>query len=212
MLGLRRSKLALAITAAAATGASLASGRVAGAGAAEAQPAPPAPVGVARLQGTFQLAGRVTVAVNVHGEHLGQIVQRIWTFTSECPVGQCPAIGLSRARANGIDVLVLHRRGPGALRRQHELLRAAALRGPLYPQGQKIPFTITVAITQASRSARSRPRPGSPRPTRTASASTCTPCVAVLGHDAARYHGQLLSQLPRGAIRSERSTRSSASS
>jgi hypothetical protein len=191
MLGLRRSKLALTMSAAAATGAALASGGAVGAGVAEAQPAPPAPIGVARLQGTFQVAGRVTVAANVHGERRGQIVHRTWAFTSGCSVGQCPAVGLSRERATGSDVLVLHRRGPGRYAGNTSFYSPLRCAGRLYPRGQKIPFTITVRITQASLLGPVAIATRINATYQNRRRVNLTPCVAVLGHDAARYHGQL---------------------
>jgi hypothetical protein len=188
MLGLRTSSVVVAV----AIGAALASGGAVGAGVAAAQPAPPAPVGVARLQGTFQLAGRVTVAVNVRGERRGQVVQRTWTFTSGCPVGPCPAVGLSRGRATGSDVLVLRRRGPGRYAGNTSFYSPLRCAGKVYPRGQKIPFTITVRVAQASYlgAVAIATRINATYQNRTR--VNLTPCVAVLGHDAARYHGQLI--------------------
>ena len=185
------SKLAVAVAVRAVAAAAIASGAAATAGVAAAQPAPPAQVTGARLQGTFQLAGRVTVAVNVRGERRGQTVRRTWTFTSGCPVGQCTAVDLSRGRATGTDVLVLRRLGPGRYAGNTSFYSPLRCAGQLYPQGQKIPFTITVRITQASQvgavAVATRINATYQNRTRV----NLTPCVGVLGHDSARYHGQL---------------------
>ena len=163
----------------------------AGAAGAAAQPAPPAPVSDARLQGTFELAGRVTVAVNVRGERRGQVVRRTWSFTSGCPVGQCPAVDLSRTRAAGSDVLVLRRLGPGRYAGNTSFYSPLRCAGRLYPQGQKIPFTITVRITQASLVGAVAIATRINATYRNRKRINLTPCVGVLGHDSARYHGQL---------------------
>ena len=137
------------------------------------------------------MAGRVTVAVNVPGERKGQIVQRTWTFTSGCPVGQCPTVGLSRGRATGSDALVLHRRGPGRYAGNTSFYSPLRCAGRLYPRGQEIPFTITVRITQASQLGAVAIATRIDATYQNRKRVNLTPCVAVLGHDAARYHGQL---------------------
>jgi hypothetical protein len=152
-----------------------------------------APVTSARLQGTFELAGRVTVAYNVGGERAGQSVDRIWTFRSTCSVGQCPTVSLVRARANASDVLVLYRRGPGRYSGRSSFFSPLSCAGRVYPRGQRVPFTIAVRIALAE------PVGAATVATRvTASYENRrrinrTPCVAALGHDAARYHGHLVS-------------------
>jgi hypothetical protein len=160
--------------------------------AARAAAAPPAPpFSDARLQGIFQLAGRVTVAHAVKGEHVGETVDRVWSFASSCPVGQCPDIALTRSRAIATDSLVLHRRGPGSYAGKGSFVAPLRCAGRLYPAGEKVPFTITVKITLAvpfgagsiatrvSATYRNRKR------------LNRTPCVGALGHDAASYHGHL---------------------
>ena len=189
MVNCRGSKLAVTVAAAAA--AAIACAAAAGAETAAAQPAPPAPVSVARLQGTFQMAGRVTVADNVRGERRGQTVRRTWTFTSGCPVGQCPAVDLSRSRAAGIDVLVLRRLGPGRYAGDTSFYSPLRCAGLLYPRGQKIPFRITVRITQASQVGAVAIATRINATYRNSRRINLTPCVGVLGHDSARYHGQL---------------------
>jgi hypothetical protein len=181
----------------AATTATLAAGAggIAGAEVAAAQPAPPASAGVARLQGTFQLAGRVTVAVNVRGERTGQTVRRNWTFTSGCPIGQCPTVELVRNRASGSDVVLLRLLSPGRYAGNASFYSPMRCAGKVYRRGQKIPFTITVQITQTSQVGTVAVATQISATYRNRKRSNLTPCVAVLGHDAARYRGQL-SPLP----------------
>jgi hypothetical protein len=183
MLGLRGSRLALTVGATFAVAA--------GAGAAAAQTGPPAPVGAARLQGTFQLAGRVTVAVNVQGERRGQTVQRVWTFTSGCLTGQCRTVDVSRDRAFGTDVLVLRRLRPGRYAGSTSFYAPLRCAGKVYPRGQKIPFTITVQITRALEVDGVAVATRINATYQNRNRINQTPCVGVLGHDAARYHGQV---------------------
>jgi hypothetical protein len=152
-----------------------------------------APVTRARLQGAFELAGRVTVAYNVQGERAGQTVDRTWTFQSTCPVGQCPTVSLLRARASGSDVLVLHRRGPERYSASSSFFSPLSCAGRVYPRGQKVLFTITVRITLAEQVGPATIATRVAASYQNRRRINRTPCVAVLGHDAARYHGHLVS-------------------
>jgi hypothetical protein len=158
-----------------------------------AQPAPPDPIALARLQGTFDLAGRVTVARSVRGERAGQAVSRIWTFASPCPSGQCEAINLVRGRAHAADALVLRRRGPGLYAGNGSFSSALRCAGRVYPQGQEVPFTITVRVTTATQVGTVVVATRITAAYQNSARINHTPCVAVLGYDAARYHGHLAS-------------------
>jgi hypothetical protein len=158
--------------------------------AAAAQPTPS--TGDARLQGNFELAGRVSVADNVRGEHAGETVDRIWTFDSTCPGGPCAAVGLVRQRAHASDLVSLQLVAPGSYSGNGSFFAPLRCAGRVYPRGQKVPFTITVTITRAAALG--------PATIATRVSTTYvnrrrinrTPCVAVLGHDSARYHGHLI--------------------
>jgi hypothetical protein len=149
------------------------------------------PVAGARLQGTFELAGRVTIADDVVGERAGETVARTWTLRSSCPIGQCPTVNLVRRRAQGVDVLVLRRRGAGRYAGNGSFYSPLVCARRVYPRGQKAPFTITIRITEAAQL-------GSTLVATRISATydnrrriNRTPCVGVVGHDAARYHGHI---------------------
>jgi hypothetical protein len=154
-----------------------------------AAPAPPFPD--ARLQGTFQLAGRVTAAHAVNGEHVGQPLARLWSFDSTCPSGQCPQVALTRSRNAGSDALTLSRTGPGRYSGSGSFFLPLRCAGRVYAQGEKVPFTIKVRITLAV------PFGSAVVATRVSATYVNrrrinrTPCVAALGHDAASYHGHL---------------------
>lgn len=156
---------------------------------ATAAPAPPFPE--ARIQGSFLLAGRVTVAHAVKGEHVGQSVARLWSFTSTCPSGQCDQVALVRSRANATDSLVLARSGPGAYSGSGSFFLPLRCAGRLYPQGEKVPFTITVNITLAVQFGDGSVATRVSATYRNTRRINRTPCVAALGHDAASYHGHL---------------------
>jgi hypothetical protein len=159
---------------------------------AAAQGSPAPPVSDARLQGSFLLAGHVTVARNIRGEHAGENVTRHWTFTSLCPSGQCQTVVLVRHRHAATDTVTLVRRSPGHYSGQGSFTAPLSCDGRTYPRGERIPFTITVridsAIVQNDTVVAGRLSATYMNATR----FNRTPCVAALGHDAARYHGHLL--------------------
>jgi hypothetical protein len=143
--------------------------------AAAAQPAP-------QLQGKFQMTGTVTVVKNVRGEHVGQVVQRTWTFTPSCPAAPCSTVRLVRQRANGTDTLTLGQTSPGTYAGKGRFYAPLRCAGRIYRPGQAVPFKITVHVTatgELSATYVNRSR------------RNLTPCIALLGHDAARYTGQL---------------------
>jgi hypothetical protein len=171
------------------------------AAAATAAPATAVPplLATARLQGAFELAGRVTVADNVLGEHVGENVDRIWTFTSNCPSGPCAVVGLVRQRAHASDILVLQQSGPGRYSGNGSFVAPLRCAGRVYPGGQQVPFTITVQITSAAvfGAAAIATRVDATYVNRTRINSTR--CVAALGHDAVRYHGHVILSTPASA-------------
>jgi hypothetical protein len=154
-----------------------------------AAPAPPFPE--ARLQGSFELAGRVTAAHAVGGEHVGQTVARVWSFSSTCPSGQCAQVALVRSRGAGADSLVLRRTGPGRYRGSGSFFLPLRCAGRVFARGEQVPFTVSVQITLAvpfgSGTVATRVRATYENRRRI----NRTPCVAALGHDAASYHGHL---------------------
>jgi hypothetical protein len=169
------------------------------AGAAPARAAPPgaAPadpiLGLARLAGQFQLAGRVTVSARINGERVGQRFLRTWTFTSRCTTGACATVGLVRQRSGGHDTLKLHRRSPGYYTGSGSFYVPLRCGSRTYRHGELAPFSVAVRVTSAQRD-----QTGAVVATHvTASYSNSsrrnlTPCVAFPGRDAASYHGHLV--------------------
>ena len=150
-----------------------------------------AQTGAARLQGSFRMTGRVTTAFNVRGEHVGQRVARLWTFTSTCPSGPCQTVGLLRTRGKGSDSLTLHQNAPGYYVGNGSFYVPLRCGSRIYGRGELVPFRIVVHVTSAidqngvvvagtiNASYLNRQR------------VNLTPCVALKSHDAATYHGQL---------------------
>jgi hypothetical protein len=128
------------------------------------------------------MTGTVTVAHNVRGEHVGEVVHRTWTFTPQCPTAPCPTVQLVRQRAGGTDTLILHQTGPTSYAGAGVFEAPLRCSGRIYPSGQAVPFKITVRVTstgQLSATYVNRRR------------TNLTPCIGVLGHDSARYTGLL---------------------
>ncbi len=152
----------------------------------------PVPTSAARLTGTFLLAGRVTVADNVAGEHRGQGVRRTWIFTANCPAGPCATVTLVRRRVMGTDRLMLRRTAPGYYVGYASFYRGLRCGSGIYRRGERVPFRITVRITQAlvvnGQVLASRINASYRNQVR----YNLTPCVAYLGHDAASYHGHVV--------------------
>jgi hypothetical protein len=141
----------------------------------------------ALLKGTFQMSGRVTVAANVRGEHVGQVVTRTWTFTPQCATAPCATVQLIRGRAGGTDTVTLERTPTGTYAGSGVFDAPLRCSGHIYPHGQEIPFRITVRITATNGTTASAISATYVNRKRT----NLTPCIGVLGHDSARYTGLL---------------------
>ena len=105
----------------------------------------------ARLAGAVVMHGRVTTAVRVPDEHRGLAVTRTWTFSgSACGRQSCRRLILVRQRnTTGTDRVMLRRTGRGRYSGSGRFFVALECRGAVYPHGELVPFTISVAITRA---------------------------------------------------------------
>src|SRR5437868_12875322 len=101
----------------------------------------------ARLQGTFAMSGRVTMAVHVYGEHVGQRVHRTWTFVPEprCKVGACRRVILNRERSGKhiIDTVTLTRQPSGIYVGHGHFWVALRCSGQVVAHGGRASETIT---------------------------------------------------------------------
>jgi hypothetical protein len=146
-----------------------------------------------RLQGSFRMRGTITLAEHVYGEHRGQHVVRIWTFSPHCDTGGCRRITLTRRRARRkINVLVLRRRGPGLYVGRGHFRVALNCAGHIDRGGGLALERIRVRIVHtllvngvryatALRASYSNP-----------SRRNLTACPGGIGRDAARYRGALV--------------------
>jgi hypothetical protein len=146
----------------------------------------------ARLDGQFQLAGRITKANNVPGEHKGQTVLRTWTFASTCATGPCATLDLTRSRQTGTDQVVLTLTKHGSYKGSGSFFAPLRCGGRINRRGERVPFTVTATVTAAVQTQLgiyatrvNATYKGGRRVNRTR-------CVASLGSDAASYHGHLL--------------------
>ena len=157
-----------------------------GAGEAAAQPAQVQ----SRVAGTFQMTGRVTAARDVRGEHVGEVVQRTWTFTPLCASGPCAQVRLYRGRANATDTLILTQTSPGHYSGTGRFFAPLKCAGIVYSMGEEVPYQIKLAVTATTTA------PDGTVLAQQISATyvnksrlNLTRCVIVLGHDSARYTG-----------------------
>ena len=110
----------------------------------------PAGVADARIASTFVMHGRVTTAVRVHGEHRGQRVTRLWTFTGVgCAGSVCPRLTLRRQRsAHRVDSLTLSRVGVGSYAGSGRFTSALRCRGRRFAHALVVPYTVRVQVTR----------------------------------------------------------------
>jgi hypothetical protein len=155
-------------------------------------PPPPGSVQAARLQGVFRLGGRITVAIRVPGERVGQPVLRTWTLIPACPAGPCPVIGLVRQRPTGRDRLRLRRLAPALYVGSGSFLAPLRCGSRTYPRGAAVPYTIAVRITATAISGGVTLATGIHATYTNRVRINLTRCVSVLGHDAATYRGALM--------------------
>ncbi len=144
----------------------------------------------ARLAGTFQMTGRVTAAHDVPGEHVGEMVQRTWTFTPLCVSGSCAQVRVFRGRASATDTLILTQTSPGHYSGPGRFFAPLKCAGTVYSMGEEVPFQLKLQITATTTA------PDGTVLAQQISATyvnksrlNLTRCVIVLGHDSARYTG-----------------------
>lgn len=187
--------MALAVAVAVTIGAGPATGAPA-----TGAPATGTPTGALRLQGTFQMVGRVTRSTNVRGQRRGQALSRLWSLTAPCPGRQtCATATLTRQRSGGqADVLGLHRIRGGSDDFGGRGAFAVALRchGRVYPRGGRAQERITVQVVKSVLVEQIAFATAITATYANPSRRNDTPCAGFIGRDGARYAGSLTSPVP----------------
>jgi hypothetical protein len=143
----------------------------------------------ARLQGQFEMTGRITVAKRISGEHVGQTVARAWTFTPLCASGPCQTVSLTRQRQAGTDTVVLQLVSADSYSGKGRFYVPLRCGRRTIQRGESVPFKIRVQITGTARAG------GVPVATELTASyvnrkrKNLTRCVTKPGHDAAVYTG-----------------------
>jgi hypothetical protein len=152
---------------------------------------PTAPVATARLQGAFQLTGRVRVAVGVQGERAGQFVNRVWTFMAPCASGPCTTVVLSRQRPPSTDMVTLAERAPGSYAGSGIFYAPLRCGARVYPAGERVQYQLTVTVTAAELVGAGAVATSVSATYASQARTNLTPCVFAPQHDAAVYAGGL---------------------
>jgi hypothetical protein len=158
----------------------------------------------ARVTGTFTMRARVTTAVNVLGEHVGQRLTRRWVIVAGgCNGSVCETLELGRQRGdNRHSKLTLHRTAPGRYRGSGVFYAALSCHGKVYRHGSRVPYKITLTVAATTKvggvtfARRITARYDNQ------SRANRTPCPLGPSHDAARYMGHLTTPLPAAPVAS----------
>lgn len=155
----------------------------------------PAPV---RLQGTFAMAGTVTIAHHVYGEHRGERVRRTWAFLPQCAIGTCRRVLLARRRSNRrlLDLVMLVRQPSGTYRGRGRFWVALRCAGRVIALGGVATETITARVTRTRLIGATRFATALSATYTNPRRANLTRCPGGIGHDAASYRGHLTSPLP----------------
>jgi PKD repeat protein len=152
----------------------------------------------ARVVGTFAMLARVTAAVNVRGERVGERLTRVWTIIpSRCNGSICQLLALDRERSGGRHAqLTLRRVSKGRYFGRGVFYVALSCLGRIHRLGSRVPYRITLTVRGATivdgiRFAR-RISATYVNPSR----SDATRCPLGPSHDAAGYTGRASSPVP----------------
>jgi hypothetical protein len=147
-----------------------------------------------RLEGTFQVAGRITAAIGVPDEVKGATFARYWGFQSACPAGQCHTVTLERQTAGAPLYVVLKRYAIGRYRGASSFAAPVRCGARVRTVGELIPYEVTILVTQSDPGADGLDATHLDATYMNLTRTNLTRCVNALGHDAAKYHGHLVAQ------------------
>ena len=158
----------------------------------------------ARVMGTFTMRARVTTAVNVLGEHVGQRLTRRWVIVARgCNGSACETLELRRQREDQrYSKITLHRTAPGRYAGSGVFYAGLSCYGKVYRHGSRVPYRITLTVAATTEvggvtfARRITARYDNP------ARANRTRCPLDPSHDAARYTGRLTTPLPAAPVAS----------
>jgi hypothetical protein len=152
----------------------------------------------ARVHGTFSMRAKVTAAINVRGERVGEVFRRRWVITSsDCRRSTCRVLHLDRQRSDHRHSrLTLLRTGAGRYMGTGAFGVALSCLGRVARHGSRAVYSITLRVTAATTigGVRFAQRIAATYDNR--KRSDTTRCPLGPSHDAARYRGRVTSHLP----------------
>jgi PKD repeat protein len=152
----------------------------------------------ARVIGTFNMVAHVTVATNVRGEHVGQVLHRVWEIVPErCRQNVCQSLQLDRERSAGLhNHLTLRRVSKGYYVGRGVFYVRLRCQGRVYRSGSRVPFTITLTVRQVTRIQGFAFARNISATYNNPARSDSTPCPLGPSHDAGRYSGTTTVPIP----------------
>jgi PKD domain len=143
------------------------------------------------------MAGRVTLAKGVRGEHRGQRLARTWRFAPTCPTGPCAQVTLKRQRSrHRVQTLQLRRVRPNRYVGRGRFYVALRCGARTYPHGG-VAFTIVRVRVRTAQTVQATPFATRIAATyRNPRRVNRTPCAGSIGRDGGVYSGRLASALP----------------
>lgn len=146
----------------------------------------------ARVIGTFEMVAHVTVATNVRGEYVGQVLHRVWQITPEhCRGSVCQSLRLYRQRSAGRhNHLTLRRVATGHYVGQGVFYVRLRCNGHVYRHGSRAPYTITLTVRKVTRIEGIAFARRVSATYVNAARTDATPCPLGPSHDAGRYVGR----------------------
>jgi hypothetical protein len=152
----------------------------------------------ARVTGTFAMRARVTTAVDVPGEHVGQALLRRWLVSpSGCAGPVCKTLSIDRERSDRLySTVVLARTGPGEFAGSGSFYAALLCNGRRYARGSKVGYRITLTVARTTAIGHVVFAQAISATYLNRSRTDSTPCPVPPSHDAGVYTGSVIAGLP----------------
>ncbi|WP_249010103.1 hypothetical protein [Conexibacter sp. DBS9H8] len=144
------------------------------------------------------MSARVTVAVNVRGEHAGERIRRVWVITGTgCGSLGCARLRVRRALGAGREATVwLAARRSGVYEGRGSFFVALRCLGRVDRHGSRVPYTLSLWVTRSVFVGSIRYATAIGARYLNRSRTDMTRCPLGPSHDAGVYTGTLRSALP----------------